>query len=142
MPTFSLLLGLLGCGLQTYNLDSAVGPRFELLPEGELSFERIPADKAAVATLTVLSTGDERMVIEAVVLTGPQADRFVLPAELPLPIGLPPESEFPINISFEPTGPGQFSALVEVTPLSGPTLSRRIVGQACEAQGGSALCPP
>lgn len=142
MPSLSLLLGLLGCGLETYNLDSAIGPRFELLPEGELAFERVPADKATTATLTVLSSGDERMVISAVALTGPQADRFVLPSELPLPIGLTPGSEFPINISFEPTSPGQFSALVEVTPVTGPVLSRRIVGQACEAQGGADLCPP
>jgi hypothetical protein len=139
---FSLLLTLLGCGLETYNQDSAVGPRFELLPEGELAFERVPAGKASTATLTILSTGDERMVIDAVLLSGPQADRFVLPPDLPLPIGLPPGSDFPINISFQPSAQGQFSALVEVTPLSGPVLSRRIVGQACDDQGGSDICPP
>jgi hypothetical protein len=143
VPTFSLLLlSLLGCGLETYNEDSAVGARFELIPDGELSFERVPANKASTAVLTVLSTGDERMVIDAVVLSGPQADRFVLPEELPLPIGLAPGTDFPINISFLPTAQGQFSALVEVTPRSGPVLSRRIVGQACEDQGGSNLCPP
>lgn len=142
MPFFSLLLCLLGCGLETYNQDSAVGPSFELLPEGELTFERVPADKATQATLTVLSTGDERMIIDAVVLSGPHADRFVLPAELPLPISLAPDAEFPINISFEPTAPGQFSALVEVTPITGPVLTRRIVAQACPAQGGADICPP
>jgi hypothetical protein len=142
VPLFSLLLGLLGCGLETYNEDSAIGPRFELLPEGELSFQRVPADKATQSTLTVLSTGDERMVIDAVALSGPHADRFALPTELPLPISLAPGAEFPINISFEPTAAGQFSALVEVTPIVGPVLTRRIVGQACEAQGGADLCPP
>lgn len=143
MPTLSLtLLTLLGCGLETFNEDSAIGPRFELLPEGELAFERIPADKATTATVTVLSTGDERLVVDDVQLSGPQADRFVLPDELPLPIGLAPAGEFPINISFQPTASGQFSALVEVTPSSGPTLTRRIVGQACPDQGGSNLCPP
>lgn len=136
-----VLLTVLGCGLEPYNQDSAIGPRFELMPEGELIFEQVPADKATTATLTVLSTGDERVEIDSVVLSGPGADLFVLPAELPLPMGLPPGVEFPINISFQPTVQGQFSALVEVTPRSGPTLSRRIVAQACPSQNGNNSCP-
>lgn len=136
-----VLLTVLGCGLESYNEDSAIGPRFELMPEGELVFEQVPADKATTATLTVLSSGDQRVEIETVVLSGPGADRFALPEELPVPIGLPPGLDFPINISFQPTTQGQFSALVEVTPRTGPPLSRRLVAQACPSQNGNNSCP-
>ena len=110
-------------------------------PYGEIDFgeHSINADKSALMDITLIVDGEKPLAILDMSLDGEDAEHFILPTDLPLPIPLQPGIDFPVSLRFSPDHVGLFMGELNIIIDDGSpenaTLNRRIVGEGCDAGG-------
>ena len=114
MRNLLLILGLSisGCGsygLQVFDTGGA-SSTLGIDPMGGIEFgEHSPALEKSVRKEVVLWVdGDAPLAIVDVYLEGASSDAFSISDELPLPIRLQPEGDFPLQLRFAPYAKGSF----------------------------------
>ena len=95
-------------------------------PTGEVDFGILVLDSGLQqAEMVLWSAGESPVVILDVFLDGGSGSGFYVNDDLPLPLTLEPEAEFPVKVFFDPAQLGDFTDLfvVEVDRL-GETVTR------------------
>ena len=145
MRTFLVIVGMLATGCGTVGLvpsdTGAPTSTIEIDPYGQIDFgaHSINAAKSARMDITLFVQGESPVGILDIVLDGSDADLFVLPPELPLPMRLQPGIDFPLSLRFSPEEVGsflgEFKVIIDDGTPDGALIHRPIMGDGCEADG-------
>jgi len=136
----ALTAALTGCG--TIGLDvmdtGGMGSILGVDPAGQIDFgqHRASASKAARKDVVLWVDGGQPLAIVDVYLDEDSDSSFWMSNELPLPIRLSPEMEFPVEVRFNPAGTGthrgEMVILLDDGTMEGAYVRRPIVGEGCE----------
>ena len=142
MRTFLVIVGTLAIGCGPVGLapsDTGDTPSsIEIDPYGKIDFgeHSIHAAKSARMDITLFVQGESPVGILDIVLDGTDADLFILPPELPLPMRLQPGIDFPLSLRFSPEDAGSFSGeftvIIDDGSPNGALIHRPIMGDGCE----------
>ena len=136
----ALALTLTGCGtigldiMDTGGMDSSLG----VDPAGQSDFgqHKASAEKAARKDVVLWVDGGQPLAIVDVYLDEDSDSSFWMSNDLPLPIRLSPEMEFPVEVRFNPGDTGTHRAelvvLLDDGTAEGAYVRRPIVGEGCE----------
>ena len=145
MRTFLAIVGTLFTGCGTVGLapsDTGAAPSsIEIDPYGEIDFgeHSINAAKSARMDITLFVQGESPVGILDIVLDGTDADLFILPQDLPVPMRLQPGIDFPLSLRFSPedagTFLGEFKVIIDDGTPDGALIQRPVMGEGCEVDG-------
>jgi hypothetical protein len=136
----ALTFALTGCGsigldvMDTGGMDSILG----VDPAGQIDFgqHHASAEKAARKDIVLWVDGGRPLAIVDVYLDETSDSSFWMSSDLPLPIRLSPDMEFPVEVRFNPSGTGTHRAelviLLDDGTTEGAYVRRPIVGEGCD----------
>ena len=145
MRNLITIVAMLSVGCGTMGLspsDTGAGASsIEIDPYGEIDFgeHNINASKSARMDITLFVQGDRPVGILDIVLDGDDADLFILPEDLPVPMRLQPGIDFPFALRFSPEEAGsfrgEFKVMIDDGTPDGSFIQRPVMGEGCEADG-------
>lgn len=136
----ALTFALTGCGsigldvMDTGGMDSILG----VDPAGQIDFgqHNASAEKAARKDIVLWVDGGQPLAIVDVYLDETSDSSFWMSSDLPLPIRLSPDMEFPVEVRFNPgdtgTHRGELVVLLDDGTTEGAYVRRPIVGEGCD----------
>ena len=142
------LLGGLSAGCGTMGLEAVDmvdwGPVLEIDPTGDIAFARqSPEAPPSTEELILCSAGVTPVSIIDVYLDEYTSEAFYTRDDLPLPIRLAPDEEYPVDLHFAPYAVGQFSgSFLVVLDLEGEetVLTRKVTGAGCDDPNRDGEC--
>jgi len=136
----ALIVATTGCGsigldvMDTGGMGSILG----VDPAGQIDFgqHRASAEKAIRKDVVLWVDGGQPLAIVDVYLDNASDSSFWMSNDLPLPIRLSPDMEFPVEVRFNPgdtgTHRGELVILLDDGTLEGAYVRRPIVGEGCD----------
>jgi len=135
----ALIFALTGCGsigldvMDTGGMSSILG----VDPAGQIDFgqRNASATKAARKDIVLWVDGGQPLAIVDVYLDETSDSSFWMSSDLPLPIRLSPDMEFPVEVRFNPgdtgTHRGELVVLLDDGTTEGAYVRRPLVGEGC-----------
>jgi len=135
----ALIFALTGCGsigldiMDTGGMNSILG----VDPAGQIDFgqRNASATKAARKDIVLWVDGGQPLAIVDVYLDETSDSSFWMSSDLPLPIRLSPDMEFPVEVRFNPgdtgTYRGELVVLLDDGTTEGAYVRRPLVGEGC-----------